>query len=70
MATFGPKAWFYPFGKMSIFMVLTHGFGPKMGLFPTFFLGNLGPENVFYDILERKNAFRGYKKKKFKNSKN
>ena len=36
MATFGPKAWFYPFGKMSIFMGLTHGFGPKMGLFPTF----------------------------------
>ena len=23
MATFGPKAWFYPFGKMSIFMGLT-----------------------------------------------
>ena len=66
MATFGPKAWFYPFGKMSIFMVLTHGFGLKMGLLPTFFLGNLGPQNVFYDILERKNAFLGLKNKKFK----
>ena len=33
-------------------------------------LGNLGQENVFYDILEGKNAFLGYKKKKFKNSKN
>ena len=33
-----------------------------------FFLGNIGQENVFYDILERKNAFLGYKKKKFKKS--
>ena len=30
--------------------------------FHHFFLGNIGQENVFYDILERKNAFRGYKK--------
>ena len=35
-----------------------------------FFLGNKGQENVFYDILERKNAFLGYKNKKFKKSKN
>ena len=35
-----------------------------------FFLGNLGQENVFYDILERENAFLGYKNKKFKKSKN
>ena len=35
-----------------------------------FFLGNVGKENVFYDILERKNAFPGYKNKKFKKSKN
>ena len=35
-----------------------------------FFLGNIGQENVFYDILERKNAFLGYKNKKFKQSKN
>ena len=28
-----------------------------------FFLANIGQENVFDDILERKNAFLGYKKK-------
>ena len=49
---------------------LTHGFGPKMAIFPTFFLGNIDQENVFYDILERKNAFLGYKNNKFKKSKN
>ena len=49
---------------------LTHAFDPKMTIFPTFFLGNIGQENVFYDILERKNAFLGYKNKKFKKSKN
>ena len=35
-----------------------------------FFLGNIGDENVFYDIVERKNAFLSYKNKKFKKSKN
>ena len=35
-----------------------------------FILGNIGQENVFYDILERKNAFLGYKNKKFEKSKN
>ena len=49
---------------------LTHGFGRKMAIFPTFFLGNIGQENVFYDILERKNAFLSYKNKKFQKSKN
>ena len=34
-------------------MGLIHGFGPKMAIFPTFFLGNIAQENVFYDILER-----------------
>ena len=49
---------------------LTHGFGPIMVIFLTlFFLGNIGHENVFYDILDRKNAFLGYKTKKFKKSK-
>ena len=42
----------------------------KWPFFPPFFLGNIGQENVFYDILERKNAFLGYKNKKFKKSKN
>ena len=34
-----------------------------------FVLGNFGKENVFYDILEQKQAFLEYKNKKFKNSK-
>ena len=46
-------------------------FWSKNGHFSNFFfLGNIGQKNVFYDILERKNAFLGYKKKKFKKSKN
>ena len=35
-----------------------------MALFPTFFLGNIGKENVFYDFPERTNSFLGYKNKK------
>ena len=42
----------------------------KWPFFHLFFQGNIGKENVFYDIQERKNAFLGYKKKKFKKSKN
>ena len=49
---------------------LTHGFGPKIAVFPTFFLGNVRQEYVLYDILEGKYAFLGYKNKKFKKSKN
>ena len=46
-------------------------FWSKNGHFSNFFfLGNIGQENVFYDILERINAFQGYEKKKFKKSKN
>ena len=46
-------------------------FWSKHGHFSNFFsLGNIGQENVFYDILEGKNAFLGYKNKKFKKSKN
>ena len=41
--------------------------GPLLELF---FLCNIGQENVFYDILERKKAFLGYKNKSFKKSKN
>ena len=37
--------------------------------FHGFFLGNIGQEKVLYDILERKNAFLGYKNNKFKKSK-
>ena len=32
-----------------------------MAIFPTFFFRNIGQENVFYDNVERKNAFLGYK---------
>ena len=34
--------------------------------FNFFFSGNIGKENVFGDILERKHAFLGYKNNKFK----
>ena len=54
--------------KINIFVKgLTHGFGTKMAIFPTFFfLSNIDQKNVFYDALQRKNAFLGYKNKKFK----
>ena len=32
-----------------------------MAIFPTFFFRQFSPGNAFYDILERKNAFLGYK---------
>ena len=40
----------------------------KWPCFQLFVLGNIGRENVFYDILERQNDFLDYKKKKFKKS--
>ena len=42
----------------------------KWSFFELFFLGNIGQENVFYDILEQKHAFLGYKNIMFKKSKN
>ena len=43
----------------------------KIGhFFNFFFLGKTGQENVFYNILEIKNLFLGYKNKEFKKSKN
>ena len=45
-------------------------FAQKRPLSQPFFLGNIGGENVFNDILEPKNAFLSYKNKKFKKSKN
>ena len=57
------KFFFFPRG-------LTHVFGPKVVSFPTFVLGNIGQENVCDYILERKNAFLGYKNKYFKQLKN
>ena len=41
----------------------------KWPFFQFFFLGNIGQENVFYDILEPKNAFVDYKTKSSKNRK-
>ena len=38
-----------------------------MAIFPTFFLGNIGQEKFFYDILEQIDAFLGYKNEKVKN---
>ena len=38
--------------------------------FRLFFLGNIGQENILYDIPEGKNACPGYTKKKFIKSKN
>ena len=42
---------------------LTNGFGSKMAIFQAFFSDNRGQQNIFYDILKRKNAFLGQKKK-------
>ena len=42
----------------------------KWAFFQLSFSGNIGQENDFYHILERKNAFLGYKNKKFEKSKN
>ena len=42
----------------------------KWPFFQLFLSGNVGQENILNDILERKNAFQGYKNKKFKKSKN
>ena len=50
---------------------VNQGFWSTNGQFcKFFFLGNKGHGNVFYDIIERKKAFLGNKKKKFKKSKN
>ena len=64
------RVWKQEFQKREKFTFFQRGrpmiSGPKMAMFSTFFLGNLGQKNVFYDILKWKNAFLGYKKKKFK----
>ena len=41
----------------------------KWAFLQLFFLSNLNKENVFYDILERKNIFLGYKKRSSKSRK-
>ena len=53
-----PHAYMPKGRKIDIFPKgLTLGFGPKMAISLTFFLGNICRENVFYDILERKAPF-------------
>ena len=42
----------------------------KGPFFRRLFLADIGQENVFYDILERKKVFLGYENKEFKKSKN
>ena len=42
----------------------------KCPFFQLFLSGNIGQENILNDILERKNAFLGYKNNNFKTSKN
>ena len=58
--------------RIAIFLNgLIHGFWTKMAFLTTsFYFSKIGHENVFCDILEKKNAFLGYKKKKFKRPKN
>ena len=41
-----------------------------MAIFRTFFFKQYRPENVFNDILERKNTFLSYKNMKLKKSNN
>ena len=42
----------------------------ELPFFQFFYLGNLGQEKVFYDILEEENVFLGLKNQKFKKSNN
>ena len=52
------------------FKVVNPWFWSKNGHFSNFFfVGNIGQENVFYDILERKNVYLGYKNNKLKKAK-
>ena len=41
----------------------------KWPFFQLSFVWNTGPENVFFNIVKRKNAFLGYKNTKFKGGK-
>ena len=57
--------------KIEIFAKgLTHGFGAKLTISPSVVFSQYRAGNVFYDILERKNAFLGYKNSEFKKWKN
>ena len=45
---------------------LTHGIGPKRAIFPTFFFERYRPGKCILRYSRKKNAFLGYKNKKFK----
>ena len=45
-------------------------FVKNWSFFLSFYLGKIGQENVFYDILDRKNVFLDYKNINLKHSKN
>ena len=69
-----PKGLTHGFGrKMALFPTSFQAIyeRKKMVYFSNFFwLGIIGQENAFYDIVERKNAFLSFKNKKFKKWKN
>ena len=57
--------------NLHFFKRINPWFWSTNGRFSNFyFLGNIGQENIFYDILARKNAFVAYENKKFQKSKN
>ena len=58
--------------KIDIFLTgLTHGFSPKMAIFPTIFFQAIKTRKMSFTIFQNeKNAFLGYKNTKFKKSKN
>ena len=57
--------------KIDIFLKeLTHGFGPKMAIYPTFLFRQYRLEKYLLRYSRTKNDFLGYKNKKFKKSKN
>ena len=58
------KNWGFPKGVNPCFWFKNRHFSNFI------FLGNIGQENVFYDIPKRKNAFLRYRNKRFKKSKN
>ena len=52
--------------KIQIFSKgLVRGSGLKLAIFPTYFLGDKGQENLVYYILKRKNNFLAYKNNRF-----
>ena len=71
MAIFGPKSTSLKSRKIEIFPKgLTHAFGPKMAIFPTVFLSNIGQKKCVLRCSRTKKRLSSYKNIKFKKSKN